>query len=88
MKRMQSRSRRRDGLAAHLNAAGIATGVHYPTPCHLQEPCRRYGFGPGSLPETERGAREVLSLPVYPELTDEQIKTVTDAVKDSVKAAV
>jgi len=75
------RSERRDDLAAYLNAAGIATGVHYPIPCHLQEPCREYGVGPGSLPETERAAREILSLPVYPELTDEQVSRIINDVR-------
>ncbi len=74
------RSRWRGELAAHLNAVGIATGVHYPIPCHLQEPCRKYGFGAGSLPETERAAGEILSLPVYPELTDEQVDRIIGEV--------
>ena len=74
------RSRRRDELAAHLNEAGIATGIHYPIPCHLQEACRTAGYDPVSLPETERAAREILSLPVYPELTDEQVDRIAGAV--------
>jgi dTDP-4-amino-4,6-dideoxygalactose transaminase len=75
------RSKRRNELAAHLDAAGIATGIHYPVPCHLQEPCRTYGLGPGSLPETERAAHEILSLPVYPELTDEQVSRIINEVR-------
>jgi len=74
------RSRRRDELAAHLNEAGIATGIHYPIPCHLQEACRTAGYDPVSLPETEQTAREILSLPVYPELTDEQVDRIVGAV--------
>ena len=74
------RSPWRDELAAHLSEAGIATGIHYPIPCHLQEACRTEGYGPVSLPETERAAREILSLPVYPELTDEQVDRIVGAV--------
>ena len=74
------RSRRRDELAAHLNEAGIATGIHYPIPCHLQEACRTAGYDPVSLPETERAAREILSLPVFPELTDEQVDRIVGSV--------
>ena len=74
------RTQRRDELAAHLNEAGIATGIHYPIPCHLQEACRTEGYGPVSLPKTEQAAREILSLPVYPELTDEQVDRIIGAV--------
>ena len=74
------RSRWREELAAHLNEAGIATGIHYPIPCHLQEACRTAGYGPVSLPETEQAVREILSLPVYPELTDEQVDRIVGAV--------
>ena len=74
------RTGRRDELAADLNGAGIATGIHYPIPCHLQEACRKYAVGPGSLPETEQAVREILSLPVYPELTDEQVERIIGEV--------
>jgi dTDP-4-amino-4,6-dideoxygalactose transaminase len=74
------RSARREALARHLSERGIATGVHYPVPCHLQEWCLPYGGGPGSLPVSEALSREVLSLPVYPELTMEQREKVTSAV--------
>jgi dTDP-4-amino-4,6-dideoxygalactose transaminase len=74
------RSVRRDALARHLSERGIATGVHYPLPCHLQEWCLPYGGGPGSLPVSEALSREVLSLPVYPELTAEQRGRVASAV--------
>ncbi len=84
------RSNRRDELAAHLNEAGIATGIHYPIPCHLQEACHAAGYAPVSLPETEQAAREILSLPVYPELTDEQVDRIIGAVVafDAATAAV
>jgi dTDP-4-amino-4,6-dideoxygalactose transaminase len=74
------RSSRRDALAHHLSERGIATGVHYPVPCHLQEWCLPYGAGPGSLPVSEALSREVLSLPVYPELTSEQRERVVSSV--------
>ena len=76
------RSPRRDALARHLSERGIATGVHYPLPCHLQEWCLPYGGGPGSLPVSEALSREVLSLPVYPELTTEQRERVASAVME------
>jgi len=76
------RSARRDALAHHLSHHGIATGVHYPLPCHLQEWCLPYGGGPGSLPVSESLSREVLSLPVYPELTAEQRERVASAVME------
>jgi len=74
------RSARRDALAYHLSHHGIATGVHYPLPCHLQEWCLPYGGGLGSLPVSETLSREVLSLPVYPELTAEQRERVASAI--------
>jgi dTDP-4-amino-4,6-dideoxygalactose transaminase len=70
----------RDRVQRELAAHGIETGVHYPIPCHLQEACRQFGYEPGSLPETERAARRVLSLPVYPELTAEQRTYVIESL--------
>ena len=72
---------RRDALAAALAAEGVATGVHYPLPVHLQPPYREFGDGEGSLPETEAAAREVLSLPMYAELADAQVEHVAGAVR-------
>jgi len=71
-------SPQRDALQAHLTARGIATGIHYPIPVHLQK-----AFGEsGSFPITERAARETLSLPMFAELTEEQIATVAATVND------
>ncbi len=71
----------RDELRAHLNAAGISTGLHYPIPVHLQPGFRFLGYKEGDLPETERACREVMSLPMYPELTDAEVATITGSVR-------
>ena len=60
---------RRDAVKAQLAQAGIGSEVYYPVPLHQQECFRSLGYGPGTLPETERAAAEVLSLPVFPEMT-------------------
>ena len=70
----------RDRYAEALAAEGIATGIHYPVPVHLQPAHADLGYGPGSFPEAERAAGEVLSLPLFPEMTDEQVQTVAAAV--------
>jgi dTDP-4-amino-4,6-dideoxygalactose transaminase len=76
------RSSRRDELQKHLADHGIQTLIHYPIPIHLQEAYRDLGLGPGSFPVAERLAHEVLSLPMYPELTDAQIDFVVTAVEE------
>jgi len=75
------RTPHRDALADHLRREGVSSGIHYPIPCHMQGACAHLGYGPGSLPETERAAREVLSLPVYPELTEAQLGGIIRAVR-------
>ncbi|MBD0370343.1 MAG: DegT/DnrJ/EryC1/StrS family aminotransferase [Pyrinomonadaceae bacterium] len=75
----------RDALQADLNKAGVQTGIHYPVPIHLQPAYAFLGHAKGSFPETERQAVRVLSLPMFPELTDEQIKAVAEAVHNSTK---
>ena len=74
------RTPHRDELAAWLAEQGIATGVHYPVPCHLQPACVAFSDGVGSLPVTERCVGEILSIPVYPELEDEQVTFIIDAL--------
>jgi dTDP-4-amino-4,6-dideoxygalactose transaminase len=75
------RTAHRDALLKHLNAAGVGAGVHYPIPLHLQPAYAFLGHRRGDLPATEAWADECLSLPIYPELTDEQQDRVVDAVR-------
>jgi len=70
----------RDRLAEHLKARGIGSSVHYPLPAHLQ-PAYRDLAPEGSLPEAERAAREVLSLPMHPFLEEAQLEAVLEAVR-------
>jgi len=75
------RAERRDELQAHLNGRKVGNSIYYPLPLHLQ-PCFAYlGYKPGSCPEAERAAGQVLSLPIYPELTAAQLDEVVSAVR-------
>lgn len=76
------RSRERDSFQQFLKERGVATLIHYPVPIHLQEAYRHLGLERGSFPQAESAAAEILSLPMYPELTDEQIGYVADTIKD------
>jgi dTDP-4-amino-4,6-dideoxygalactose transaminase len=76
----------RDAVQAELARRGVETGVHYPLPCHLQPACRRFGYRPGDLPVTERVASRVLSLPVYPEMTEEQRDHVIASAREAIAA--
>jgi dTDP-4-amino-4,6-dideoxygalactose transaminase len=79
------RSRARDALRSNLRERGVGTSVHYPLPVHQQPAyAGRVSLDPGGLEETERAAREVLSLPMYPELTDAAVESVIAAVRASV----
>jgi dTDP-4-amino-4,6-dideoxygalactose transaminase len=75
------RVERRDELQAHLKKREIGTSIYYPLPLHLQ-PCFKYlGYKQGAFPESEKAAKEVLSLPIYPELTHAQLDEVVSAIR-------
>jgi len=70
----------RGKLQEHLQSRGIQTTVYYPLSLHLQEVYRHLGYKPGDFPESELAQEQVLSLPMYPELSEEQIASVTEAM--------
>ncbi len=78
------RTENRDALQKALLENGIQTGIHYAAPVHLQPAYANLGYGPGALPQSEKAAEEVLSLPLYPEMTDAQIESVSQALTDLV----
>lgn len=78
------RTPRRNELADHLKAAGIGVVIHYPLPLHRQPAYHSLGYAPGSLPVSEACAEQVISLPMFPELTVEQIERVATTVKNFV----
>jgi dTDP-4-amino-4,6-dideoxygalactose transaminase len=71
----------RDELREHLQANGISSGIHYPIPVHMQRGFSNLGFKVGDLPQTESVCREVLSLPMYPELADETVMQIAESVR-------
>lgn len=77
---------RRDELQAYLKGLGIFTGIHYPIPNHLQKAVDFLGYKPGDFPVTEKVVGEILSLPMFAELTDEEIVSIGDAVKTFYKS--
>ena len=74
----------RDGLQKYLSEKGIATGLHYPLPLHLQKAYAHMGHKKGDFPVAERAAERLLSLPMYPELTEDQIEYVCSSIKEFV----
>jgi dTDP-4-amino-4,6-dideoxygalactose transaminase len=78
----------RDAFRQALEQEGIAAGIHYPTPIHLQPACSQYGYMRGMLPVTEVVTDHIVSLPMYPELTSEQTQKVVNAIKSSIGARV
>ena len=74
------RCERRDELRSHLRQRGIGTEIYYPLPLHLQEGYRHLGYHEGDLPAAEQISKQVLSIPIYPELSTQQLDRVADAV--------
>lgn len=75
------RTAERDQLKQYLADKGIQTQIHYPLPIHMQPAFSKFGRGEGSFPESERACKEVLSLPLYPEMSDDMLERVSDAIK-------
>ncbi len=71
----------RDGMMKHLKEAGIGSAIHYPVPLHLQKAYRSHNYSAGDFPVTESAASEIVSLPMFPQLTLEQLEKVCAEVK-------
>lgn len=81
------RVRQRKAVQEHLRSLGIASGIYYPLPLHQVEPYQHLGYGPGAFPEAERAAQETLAIPLYPEITDDQIETIASGVREALALA-
>jgi len=77
----------RKAVQQHLKSLGIASGIYYPLPLHQVEPYRHFRYAPGAFDEAERAAQETLAIPLYPEMTEDQIKAAASGVRDAVALA-
>lgn len=75
----------RDDLQKYLQENGVASGLHYPVPLHLQDAYKFLGYKKGDFPAAEKAAQRILSLPMYPELTEKNIEYVCEKIKDFIK---
>jgi dTDP-4-amino-4,6-dideoxygalactose transaminase len=76
----------RDEFIKHLASAGIGTGIHYPIPLHLQNAYKALGFTTGDFPIAERMAAEIISLPMFPQLSADQLSSIVNEVASFVSA--
>lgn len=76
------RSQKRDELLEFLNKKGVGVGIHYPIPIHLLNSYKDLGYKKGDFPVTEKAANEILSLPMFPELTEEKIRYIVSVIKE------
>ncbi len=74
------RTPRRDQLKEHLRRSGIPSEIYYPSPLHLQPAFAALGYGPGAFPQSEEASQQVLALPVFPQMTEEQQKIVVESI--------
>jgi len=72
----------RDAVIGKLQEAGVASGIHYPIPVHMHKCFEEYGYGEGDFPVAERIGRKELTLPMFPEITDDQIRAVSEALSE------
>ncbi len=79
------RIKKRDRLKQLLENEGIFTAIHYPTPLHLQKAFGFLGYKKGDFPQSEQAAKEVLSLPMYPELDKRQLKVISETIKNKLR---
>jgi len=77
------RTKQRDKLIQKLNLKGIATGIHYPVPIHLQDAYQDLGYKEGDFPEAEKFSKTILSLPMFPELQREEIEFIVKSIKEA-----
>ncbi|MDR2018114.1 MAG: DegT/DnrJ/EryC1/StrS family aminotransferase [Syntrophobacterales bacterium] len=76
------RSEKRKDLMTYLSSKGITTIINYPTPIHLQQVYARLGYKEGSFPVAEKAAREIITLPMYPSLTEDEVQYVSQTIRD------